>query len=243
MPIATAVTRILAHGTTPLELVAQFRYLGRDLQNNGGCDMDHKRKWQRSYGAVIQLARFLKESALPRKVKAMLAQQQVWSAGLYSCETWTLSQKQRDKLQSLQVKSLRWTLGIRPKVTRAMVDGVSVITSFTQLSNERVMKIAGVGSILDAMDARQRKFAADCMNRHEELPERAAADVRLAGAKTHSRQAQLYELLRNRLTDGATAAISTAPRRQRTRAAPSVTTVTAPRPPTTRPRSKRATRT
>jgi len=153
-----------------------FKYLGRTVTPFGDSSADFQRKLRLAYAKVTPVAEYLREAVIPRNVKLALLEQQALSVLFYASETWTLTEGERNKLRTFQVRMLRRMLGIH-MIVHTDNQGVK---KFTQIPNIEVMDRAKATDIVLTWLKRKATFAHACASHDISLPERAIFEIAAA---------------------------------------------------------------
>jgi hypothetical protein len=146
-----------------------FRYLGRYMTPCGRSSKDISIKLTRAHKKLKSLDRFLRSADLPRRMKRVLADQQVLTM-LYAAETWCPTMSEWDRIQALQMRILRITYHLLP---RRRADG-----SFAVKSNEAVFRITKHVCVTTRIATRRWKFVRQADRRLMVRPERQALHIK-----------------------------------------------------------------
>ena len=202
----------------PLNVVVDFRYLGRYIDRKLTCHKDVRVKVGKARAVVHRLAHFLRCPSISLKAKIRLVEQQVIPVAIYASETWRTSIDDRRLLAGAQMYALRFATGLKPKVTctaptEAIIasriaalgdeatwgDLAAPVKTYRYPKNKIVMSRSRATPIGKRMLARQAAFARNVLHfRSDILPEHAVAKVKLTAtnknACAHART--LYDVLR-----------------------------------------------
>lgn len=91
-----------------IEQVDTFKYLGAYISSNGNLEEEINERTAavgRTFNAIKTT--FLGKSEIPTKVKTEVVKKVVFPALVYSSESWVLSNKQKSKLRSMEMRFLR----------------------------------------------------------------------------------------------------------------------------------------
>ena len=100
-------------GTTPLEEVEEFTYLGSIIDKKGGTEADIKARIGKARTAFTQLQKVWKASKVSVKLKIRLFNSNVKSVLMYGCETWKATNSMVKRIQTFVNRCLRKILKIR----------------------------------------------------------------------------------------------------------------------------------
>ncbi len=117
-----------------LKKVKRFKYLGSTLSADGDSLPDTRvsvawLKWRQVSGVLC-------DRRLPIHLKAKIYKTVVWPVTLYEAECWPASTKHQQALHSMEIRMLRWALGL---------------TRLDRVRNEDVRNILGVAPISEKM--------------------------------------------------------------------------------------------
>ena len=85
------------------EVVPKFVYLGAVLSNDGGCSDEIRRRIQLAKSAMSRLTRIWKDRQISNNTKMRLVQSQIFSIFLYGAETWTMLQRDQDRVRAFEM--------------------------------------------------------------------------------------------------------------------------------------------
>ena len=137
-----------------LEQVSCFTYLGQTITEDGKCDEEIKRRIGQARSAFNTMRDVLCCRRLPLSSRLRLLKCYVWSTLLYGVETWTVSKTSEKRLNAFEMWSLRRMM--RVSWTR-------------RLSNENVLKLAGVKRELFRVVQNRKLCYFGHMMRHESI--------------------------------------------------------------------------
>ena len=137
-----------------LEQVSCFTYLGQTITEDGKCDEEIKRRIGQARSAFNTMRDVLCCRRLPLSSRLRLLKCYVWSTLLYGVETWILSNTSEKRLNAFEMWSLRRMM--RVSWTR-------------RLSNENVLKLAGVKRELFRIVQNRKLCYFGHMMRHESI--------------------------------------------------------------------------
>ena len=117
---------------TRIEAVAEFKYLGSIITDDGRCATEVKRRIAKAKSAFKDNENFL-TSNTDLKLRKRLIKSIVWSNALYSAETWTLLKTDISRLEAFEMWCWRQMLNIK------LQDKVSNENVLTMANEEREM--------------------------------------------------------------------------------------------------------
>jgi len=86
-----------------LKQVDHFIYLGSLISQDGRCDKEIKRRIGISKNIFHNIEKVLTSRAINMSTKLRLLKCYVWSTLLYGCESWTVSQRMKSKLEATEM--------------------------------------------------------------------------------------------------------------------------------------------
>ena len=92
-----------------------FKYLGSTIQADGGSDKEVARRIQAGWNSWRKITGVMCDKKIPDKVKGKMYKMIVRPAMLYGIETLPLTKTQEQKLETTEMKMLRFSLGITRK--------------------------------------------------------------------------------------------------------------------------------
>ena len=95
-----------------LEQVKSFIYLGGQIDEDGTCQNDVKRRIGLALGAMHALHPIWRAKDISNQTKIALYRSLVLSIVLYAAETWIIRKRDQDRLLSFEMSCLRRILGI-----------------------------------------------------------------------------------------------------------------------------------
>jgi hypothetical protein len=112
--ILDATVQSVPVGREVVEVTDRFTYLGSDISDSAGCDLEVNKRLGRAWGAMNSLEDGVWRCRyLSQRTKVTVFNNLVLPVLLYGCETWTMSKDLRRRLNSFGTKSLRRILGYR----------------------------------------------------------------------------------------------------------------------------------
>ena len=158
---------------THLEQVHRFRYLGTIIQANGGCDEEIKARLAMGRMAFEKKKELLSKG-LNTKIKNRIIKTFVWSTAMYACETWTLRENDRKRIEAFEMWIWRRTQGITWK---------------DRITNEEVLNRVGeVRQLLMDIKKRKKTWIGHVLRRNGLM--REVLEGRMRGKRTVGRRRQ-----------------------------------------------------
>ena len=106
-------TPVIKIDGTPLENVADFRYLGSIKTDDGSCFKDIKTRIAMGKPKMIQLANvWRKDKGIPKDLKMNLLNCLIWPVMIYGSEAWTLKQAEKNNIEAAEMWFYRRLLGV-----------------------------------------------------------------------------------------------------------------------------------
>ena len=103
-----------------LEQVERFKYLGSVIQSNGKNNNEIRTRIAMAKAAFTKRKELLTKG-LDKRIKKRIIKTCVWSVALYGCETWTITQENRKKIEAFEMWIWRKTEGVNWRVTNEEV--------------------------------------------------------------------------------------------------------------------------
>jgi len=85
------------------EIVQSYVYLGALISNNGGCADEIGRRMAISRSSMDRLGKVWRSRNITRTTKIKLVKALVFPIFLYACETWTLRESERRRIDVLEM--------------------------------------------------------------------------------------------------------------------------------------------
>jgi hypothetical protein len=95
-----------------IDVVDNFVYLGSLISNNGGSELEIRRRITLAKSAMSQLTKIWKNRAITTAVKIRLVKSLVFSVCLYGVETWTMKAADRRRIDAFEMWSWRRLLRV-----------------------------------------------------------------------------------------------------------------------------------
>ena len=102
-------------GDDDLPEVEDFKYLGSTFEQSGGCVKEVKKRIQAGWNSWRNTSGIMCDKRVPVKIKGKLYKTVVRPAMLYGLETAPLTSIQEKKMQTTEMRMLRWSLGVTRK--------------------------------------------------------------------------------------------------------------------------------
>lgn len=166
-----------------MKQVQRFRYLGTVIQADGGNDDEIRTRLAMGRLAFGKRKELLSKG-LDEKVKNKIIKAFIWSTATYACETWTLKEKDKKRIEAFEMWIWRRSQGIswRDRVT-----------------NEEVLKRVGeTRKLLEDIKRRKKTWIGHVLRRDGLMKE--VLEGRMRGKRTVGRRRQ--QLLDDIATDG-----------------------------------------
>ena len=146
-------------GQTSIEYVENFQYLGSYISRTGDAEIDVKARIGKAAAVFERLRPIWKSGAIRNDMKLRLYQSIVLPTTIYAGETWKRTAAISNKLDVFHRRCLRTILGISWK---------------DHITNEELMKRAGMEDLRDIVTTRRRRFAGHVMRLPKERPAKVA---------------------------------------------------------------------
>jgi hypothetical protein len=170
----TVVTSI-SLGNTVIEQVKKFKYLGSIITDDSRCTPDIVARIAMAKQA-FNLKRPLLTAKISRSTRKKLVKVYIWSIALYGCETWTMTQRDRERLQAFEM----WCWRRLEKI------------SWTEKkTNEEVLRIVSEKrSLLKVIENRRGKMIGHLL-RHDDLI-KVIIEGKIEGRRKRGRPRRAY---------------------------------------------------
>ena len=107
---------------TLLEKVEQFCYLGDMLDTNGGAELAVTTRVRCAWQKFRELSPFLTSKGVSNRMKGKVYSSCVRSCMIYGSETWPMKKEHEQKLQTTEMRMIRWMCGVSRKERRKNTD-------------------------------------------------------------------------------------------------------------------------
>ncbi|GFS12916.1 endonuclease-reverse transcriptase [Elysia marginata] len=94
-----------------VEIVNDFIFFGSKIQNTGTCDGEILRRLALGRAAMSGLTKIWRSKDIGTKTKIQIVIALVFPATMYGCESWTIGQSERKKIDSFEFWCWRRLLG------------------------------------------------------------------------------------------------------------------------------------
>ena len=117
------ITEELMIGSTRIENVTEFVYLGSLLTWDNDCSEEIKRRLARATGVMARFKTVWNSMHISTQTKLSIVRTCVICVLLYACETWTLRKRDIDSLMTFQMKCYRRILRMhwQQKLTNSVI--------------------------------------------------------------------------------------------------------------------------
>jgi hypothetical protein len=85
------------------EVVSSMTYLGALIDDTGSCDSEIRRRIQLGRAAMTQLTKVWRDRQITRTTKIRLVMTLVFSIFYYACETWTVKEADRRRIDAFEM--------------------------------------------------------------------------------------------------------------------------------------------
>ena len=155
-------------GQHDIEYVENFPYLGSYISKEGDAEVDVRARIGKAASVFQRLRTIWKSGAISRNVKLRLYSSIVLPTAIYAGETWKKTSKISNKLDVFHRRCLRTILGVSWR---------------DHVTNEDLMKMAGMEDLHDTVTRRRRKFAGHILRLPSDRPASIAINWRPQGGK------------------------------------------------------------
>ena len=159
-----------------IKQVQKFKYLGYMITSDGRCSTEIKRRIAIAKDSFNKMRPIFRNHNISMTTKYRVLKAYVWSVLLYGCESWTITEDLKKKLEATEMWFIRRILGISWKEKK---------------TNQEVLEQAEIRrSLLKTIRKRQLQFLGH-LNRHKGL-EHLALTGKIEGKRDRGRQRMTY---------------------------------------------------
>ena len=129
-----------------IKQVYRFKYLGYIITSDGRCDTEIKRRIAMAKDSFSKMSPIFKNHNISMITKFRVLKAYVWSILLYGCESWTIGEQMKKKLEAAEMWFIRRMLRIswtEKKTTNAVLAEADTKRSLIQTIRKRQMQFLG----------------------------------------------------------------------------------------------------
>jgi len=126
----------LQNGIT-IESCASFKFVQTTIQKEGGCKKEVERKISKAWRKWHQIKGLLCDEKFPLRMKTIIYEKVIRRALLYDCETWPISEKERENIDKCEMRMLRHCLDEAKEETDDSIRKTLNITAVQTVMRER----------------------------------------------------------------------------------------------------------
>ena len=119
-----------------MKQVEEFKYLGSTVQTDGGSERELAKRILAGWGAWRKITGVMCDKKVSGTVQGLLYKTMVRPAMMYGIETVAVTKEQQRRMQVVEMKILRWSLGLTKK---------------DRVKNEEIREKVKVGDIAEIM--------------------------------------------------------------------------------------------
>src|SRR6218665_381297 len=86
-----------------IEVVTSFTFLGSEVEKEGRCDKEIKRRVVIGKATMIGLEKLWRDKHVSINTKKRIVRTLIFTTVLYSCETWTMTKKMKNKINACEM--------------------------------------------------------------------------------------------------------------------------------------------
>ena len=122
-----------------LKRVDAFKYLGSTVQGNGSLNQEINHRIQAGWNNWKKVSGVLCDKRISIKTKGKIYKTCVRPAAMYGSETWPLKKAEENKLNSNEMRMLRWMSGVtkRDMIRNERIRGTTKVTEISKKIQER----------------------------------------------------------------------------------------------------------
>ncbi|KAK6760556.1 hypothetical protein RB195_021861 [Necator americanus] len=157
---------------TELNKVNCFKYLGSKVTSTGDIDQEGRARVNAAWMKWKMATGVLCDKKVPVRLKSKIYRTVVRPVALYGCECWPTTKALERVLHAMEMRMLRWTIGVTLK---------------EKVSNDTVRSIFGVVQITEKMKEAQMRWFGHVLRREEESVAKTALKLDVSGVRPRGR--------------------------------------------------------
>uniref|UniRef100_W5MA04 ribonuclease H n=1 Tax=Lepisosteus oculatus TaxID=7918 RepID=W5MA04_LEPOC len=162
----------IAAGGVQLNKVTQFKYLGSCVNSDCATLQDAKTRVSAAWMKWRQVTGVLCDKKIPLRLKSKVYRSVVRPVALYGTECWPTTKKHEQALHMMEMKMLRWTLGL---------------TRLDHVMNEEVRKTPKVVPITEKMRELRLRWYGHVLRSNDTLMAETALELNVEGCRPRGR--------------------------------------------------------
>jgi Reverse transcriptase (RNA-dependent DNA polymerase)/Endonuclease/Exonuclease/phosphatase family len=155
-----------------LKKASEFRYLGSIISHDGSITPDVRARVNAAWMKWRQVTGVLCDRRMPDRLKGKIYKSVVRPVALYGSECWPASSSHEQTLHTMEMKMLRWSLGL---------------TRWDHVMNEDIRKRLGVAPIQDKMMEARLRWYGHVVRSDESSVARTAMNINPEGRRPRGR--------------------------------------------------------
>ena len=164
-------------GDQDLKKVEQFKYLGSYVSADTDSLHDARMKTNAAWQKWRQVTGVLCDRRMPSRLKSKVYKTVVRPVALYGTECWATTRKHERTLHTMEMRMLRWMLGL---------------TRMDHVMNTDVRKVLGIAPINEKMQEYRLRWYGHTLRREPESIARTALDLTVPGKRPLGRPKKRY---------------------------------------------------
>ena len=157
---------------TKVPRVKEFKYLGSTVQESGGCEREVKKRVQAGWNEWRRVSGVICDKRLPARVKGKAYSSVVRPAMVYGLETVAVTKKQVEEMEVVEMKMLRFTMGVTRK---------------DKIRNEHIRSTVKVERLGMKMREGRLRWYAHVIRKNQEYVGRKMMEMELPGKRKRGR--------------------------------------------------------
>lgn len=155
-----------------LTRTGEFKYLGSYVNEKGELDREVNHRIQAGWINWKRMTGVLCDRRIQRKMKGKVFKAVVRPAMIYGSETWPVKKAQEKKLEVVEMRMLRWSMGKTRK---------------DRIRNEVIRKMGGVIEVSKKIQERRLQWFGHVMRREDKYVGRKVSSMQLEGKRRRGR--------------------------------------------------------
>ncbi|KAK6746049.1 hypothetical protein RB195_012270 [Necator americanus] len=157
---------------TELNKVNCFKYLGSKVTSTGDIDQEGRARVNAAWMKWKMATGVLCDKKVPVRLKSKIYRTVVRPVALYGCECWPTTKALERVLHAMEMRMLRWTIGVTLK---------------EKVSNDTVRSIFGVVPITEKMKEARLRWFGHVLRREEDSVAKTALKLDVSGVRPRGR--------------------------------------------------------
>jgi hypothetical protein len=162
----------VAIGSSPLQTVTSFRYLGSLIQSSGAVDEEIKSRETAAWSKWRQISGVVCDKKMPLQLKSKVYKTVIRPVLLYGAECWNLKKTDEQRMAVTEMRMLRW---------------IAMVSKKEHIKNEEIRSRVKVTSIAEKMMESRLRWFGHVERREEEYVGRRVQSMVIEGVRPRGR--------------------------------------------------------